>query len=254
MTSASPRYIETVATVGYRFKCTVEVVGRVVPSDLPCPDRSIPKDGSIVETLTAKGAGGGPAGFPASLAARRHHYRWDPRFIRLVPAPPSAAAEHHGIQPDHARWPSKSSRGNRREQALFQSDVGAVITCIYCRGRNIGRRDCTGPRSNTQPTPSGRFAGCFRLSHFFRSRSSVACLRCGMFPFWEAPNGASRRSMEIPNAQRFHRTVNPWLTPQQEDIYVVRSDGTEAHKLVSAGNDVMLHPSGLLMAAQSGSP
>ena len=35
-------------------------------------------------------------------------------------------------------------------------------------------RDCTGPHSNTQPTPSGRFAGCFRLSHFFRSRSSVA--------------------------------------------------------------------------------
>src|ERR1700678_4384834 len=52
-----PRYIETIATVGYRFKCTVEV-SEETPGDLPSPDRSIPRsnpgDGSIDETQPAK--------------------------------------------------------------------------------------------------------------------------------------------------------------------------------------------------------
>ena len=105
------------------------------PSDLPSPDRSIPEDGSIVETLTAKGLERG-------LRASRHRWPLAATMVggilasfALVPVPPSAAAEHHGIQPDHARWPSKSSRGNRRGQALFRSDVGAVITRMDCRGR-----------------------------------------------------------------------------------------------------------------------
>src|ERR1700728_1850195 len=51
-----PRYIETVATVGYRFKCPVEV-SEETPG-LPSPDqsnpRSTPENGSIVETPPVK--------------------------------------------------------------------------------------------------------------------------------------------------------------------------------------------------------
>ena len=108
---------------------------------------------------------------------------------------------------------------------------------IDCRGRNIGRRDCTGPRSNTQPTPSGRFAGCFRLSHLFPIPKSAPST------LWNVPilGGSKRRLTEIDGDSEcaaFSPDGNSAAYAQQEDIYVVRSDGTEAHKLVSAGNDV----------------
>ena len=155
----SPRYIETVATVGYRF------IGKVEVSEDPSGDPQADQRAKGSERRSPKGWK--PKAVVGLGAGRRRRVRSLPGRGHLVSASSTAAAARDGIRTDHPRRPSKSSRRNRWDQALFQSDVGAVATRIYRRGRYLGRKDCTGPGRNTRPIPGGRFAGWFRLSRLF---------------------------------------------------------------------------------------
>ena len=98
-----PRYIETVATVGYRFVCKVEVSEDVqdIGMRLEACQATETTDGAIrPEAASARAAGRwlAAAVLVVGLAV-----------ANLVPASPAAAAAHHGIRPDHPRRPPEKT-------------------------------------------------------------------------------------------------------------------------------------------------
>ena len=87
-----PRYIATVATVGYRF------IGKVEVSEEPSGVRE--------NTEKPPGLSGDGRRFKAEAmarlgAGRRRRVRSMPGGRHLVPAPPAAPAPHHAIRPNH---------------------------------------------------------------------------------------------------------------------------------------------------------
>jgi Tol biopolymer transport system component/DNA-binding winged helix-turn-helix (wHTH) protein len=232
----SPRYIETVATVGYRFKCTVEV-SEEVPSDLPCPDRSIPEDGSIVETLTAKGLEGG-------LRASRHRWPLAATITAGIlasfawylhrPLPPPSITGYSQITHDGHQ---KVLVGTDGARLYFNQMSGPSLPASIAEVAIPGGGTAQVPVPIPDPllldvSPDG--------SDFLIYSNSEAL---SLPTLWNVRilGGSKRRLTEIDgdsDCAAFSPDGNSAAYAQQGDIYVVRSDGTEAHKLVSAGNDV----------------
>ncbi len=231
----SPRYIETVATVGYRFKSTVEV-SEEVPSDLPSPDRSIPEDGSIVETLTAKGLERG-------LRASRH--RW-PLAATMVggilasfawylyrPLPPPSITGYSQITHDGHQKVLVGTDGTR---LYFNQMSGPSLPASIAEVAISGGGTAQVPVPIPDPllldvSPDG---SDFLISSNPEEPSPPALWNVRIL------GGSKWRLTDIDgdSCAAFSPDGNSAAYSQQGDIYVVRSDGTGAHKLVSAGNDV----------------
>jgi DNA-binding winged helix-turn-helix (wHTH) protein/Tol biopolymer transport system component len=231
----SPRYIETVATVGYRFVCTVEV-SEETPNDLPSADRSNPGDGSIVETLTAKAPEGG---LPASqrrwllaaiiLAGVLASFAW---YLHR-PLPPPRITGYSQITHDGRQKVLVGTDGTR----LYFSQVSgpllpASIAEVAISGGGIGQVPVALPNSlllDVSPDGSSFLIDSYSGEQPLATLWNVRIL-----------GGSKRRLADIDggtDCAAFSPDGNS-AAYAQGDIYVVRSDGTGAHKLVSAGDDV----------------
>ncbi len=114
-----PRYIKTVATVGYRFVCKVEV-----SEDMHGGAGAGRLAGRRWWQQTAgtqrSGRGRGDPEFSAMVAACRFRSRRVPHCHDLVPAPPAAPAPHLEICPDHPRRSQEVARRSRRKQDICE--------------------------------------------------------------------------------------------------------------------------------------
>jgi eukaryotic-like serine/threonine-protein kinase len=212
------------------FKCTVEV-----SEEVPSPDRSIPEDGSIVETLTAKGLEGGPR-------ASRHRWPLAATIIAGIlasfawylhrPLPPPSITGYSQITHDGHQKVLVGTDGTR---LYFNQMSGPSLPTSIAEVAISGGGTAQVPVPIPDPllldvSPDG--------SDFliYSEDLSPATL-------WNVRilGGSKRRLTEIDgdaDCAAFSPDGNSVAYAQQGDIYVVRSDGTEAHKLVSAGNDV----------------
>ena len=231
----SPRYIETVATVGYRFKCTVDV-SEEVPSDVPSPDRSIPEDGSAVEAQTATGPEG-------DLRAPRRRWPLAAAIIAGIlasfawylhrPLPPPSITGYTQITHDGHQ---KVLVGTDGARLYFNQMSGQSLPASIAEVAISGGGTAQVPVPIPDPllldvSPDG--------SNFLISSNSALPLPM----LWNVRilGGSKRRLTEIDgdaDCAAFSPDGNSAAYAQQGNIYVVRSDGTEAHKLVSAGNDL----------------
>jgi DNA-binding winged helix-turn-helix (wHTH) protein/Tol biopolymer transport system component len=231
-----PRYIATVATVGYRFVCKVEV-SEETPGDLPSADRSNPGDGSIVETPAAKAPeGGSPASRrPWLLAAiilvgSLASFVW---YLRR-PSPPPRITGYSQITHDGHQKVLVGTDGTR---LYFNQMSGpllpASIAEVAISGGGIAQVPVALPNSlllDVSPDGSGF------LIDSDSAEQPLATL-------WNVPilGGSKRRLADIDGdsgCAAFSPDGNSAAYAQQGDIYVLRSDGTGAHKLVSAGDKV----------------
>jgi DNA-binding winged helix-turn-helix (wHTH) protein len=230
----SPRYIETVATVGYRFKCTVDV-SEEVPSDVPSPDRSIPEDGSAAEAQTATGPEG-------DLQAPRRRWLLAAAIIAGILA--SFAWYLHRPLPPPSITGYTQITHDGHQKVLVGTD-GARLYFNQMSGQSL-------PASIAEVAISG--GGSAQVPTFsFLPIPRCPSLCCGMFVFWEAPSGASLRSMEMPIARRFHRTGTPRHTPSKETSTWCAAMGQKRINW-SRPETIYAKSSGHLTAAQSGSP
>src|ERR1700722_11183064 len=231
----SPRYIETVATVGYRFKCTVDV-SEEVPSDVPSPDRSIPEDGSAVEAQTATGPEG-------DLRAPRRRWPLAAAIIAGIlasfawylhrPLPPPSITGYTQITHDGHQ---KVLVGTDGARLYFNQMSGQSLPASIAEVAISGGGTAQVPVPIPDPllldvSPDG--------SNFLISSNSALPLPM----LWNVRilGGSKRRLADIDgdaDCAAFSPDGNSAAYAQQGNIYVVRSDGTEAHKLVSAGNDL----------------
>jgi DNA-binding winged helix-turn-helix (wHTH) protein/Tol biopolymer transport system component len=231
----SPRYIETVATVGYRFKCTVDV-SEEVPSDVPSPDRSIPEDGSAAEAQTATGPEG-------DLQAPRRRWLLAAAIIAGIlasfawylhrPLPPPSITGYTQITHDGHQ---KVLVGTDGARLYFNQMSGQSLPASIAEVAISGGGSAQVPVPIPEPllldvSPDG--------SNFLISSNSALPLPM----LWNVRilGGSKRRLTEIDgdaDCAAFSPDGNSAAYAQQGNIYVVRSDGTEAHKLVSAGNDL----------------
>jgi DNA-binding winged helix-turn-helix (wHTH) protein/Tol biopolymer transport system component len=231
----SPRYIETVATVGYRFKCTVEV-SEEVPGDLPGPERSIPEDGPVVETPTGKGLEGG-------LRAR---HRWPLAAIIIAgilatfawylhpPLPPPRITGYSQITHDGHQKVLVGTDGTR---LYFNQMSGPSLAASIAEVAISGGGTAQVP----VPIPDPLLLDVSPDGSDFLIYSDSAKLPGTTLWNVRILGGSKRRLTDLDGdsaCAAFSPDGNSAAYAQQLDIYVVRSDGTEAHKLVSTGNDV----------------
>jgi Tol biopolymer transport system component/DNA-binding winged helix-turn-helix (wHTH) protein len=239
-----PRYIETVATVGYRFKCPVEV-SEETPG-LPSPDqsnpRSTPENGSIVETRPVKAqkrdlrvyrlAAAVLAGILASFVWYLHR-----------PLPPPRITGYTQITHDGRQKVLVGTDGTR----LFFNQMSgpllpASIAQVAIAGGGIAQVPVALPNSlllDVSPDGSG-----FLIYSDSEEQSLPTLWNVGIL------GGSKRRLTDIngdSDCAAFSADGNSVAYAQQGDIYVLRSDGTGAHKLVSAGDivcDLVWSPDG----------
>ena len=130
-----PRFIETVATVGYRWVSKVEVSEETTSEAEPPPE---PPEWRIHRKKAGNGnriwplALGGACVLAAGAAAAWYMHR---------PLPPAA---HHRVHPAHLRRPRKRCSRNRWEQAVLQSGRR------HLADRRLRRIERTNPDRSTE--------------------------------------------------------------------------------------------------------
>jgi len=211
-----PRYIETVATVGYRFVCPMEVL-EGVPGDLAATDSVAPHEGSAGEMLHTKPSTGrirtvrrywvlsGAVALAFGLTA----VIW---YLHR-PLPPPRITAYTQITHDGHRKLLAGANGNRLyfTQTLSQTFDEGVIS-----GGEIAQVAISGGRIAPVPVvvPNPLLLDVRTLGGFARRL------------------GEARDASFSPDGN----TV-AYSTPQGE-IWLVRSDGSETHKLASVGGYV----------------
>ena len=190
-----PRYIATVATVGYRFIGKVEVSEE--PSGVRENTEEPPGLSGVGKKVRSRKqlwgwvlAGGGV--FALCLAGAIWYLH--------RPLPPPRITQYTQITHDGLQ---KTLVGTDGSRLYFNWMSGPLAPAIHRSGRNLGRRDRTGPGCITEPIPAGRFAGWVQLS-------LVRTQDCGMCGSWEARLAI----WEMPT-RPFHPTGTPLPIPQE---------------------------------------
>ena len=219
--------------MGYRFVCKVEV-SEETPAGLPSAHRLNPGDGSLVETLTAKAPEG-------HLRTSRHGWLFAATILAGVlaasvwylhrPLPPPRITGYSQITHDGHHKVLVGTDGTRLY--FNQMSQPASIAQVAISGGGIAQIPVAIQDSLLMDvSPDG--------SRFLLYSVSEDALLPSL---WNVRilGGSKRRLADIDGdsgCAAFSPDGNSVAYAQQRDIYVVRSDGTQAHKLVFAGNDV----------------
>ncbi len=230
-----PQFIETVATVGYRFVCPVEVLESAnggLASAKPADTLTEPpttSEGDLVETVPARERG------RTGLAIRR---RWlSAAAVAVVgllasaiwylrrPLPPPRVTEYTQITHD------------ARHKFLLATDGARLYMYLYLQPEPWAQVPVSGgevtPFSLPLPNPS--------LKDVSPDGSSllVGSLDNGRGSLWtvQIQGGSLRRLLDDCRINSARWSPDGKLVTYYTldgDIFVMRSDGTESHKLVSA--------------------
>jgi Tol biopolymer transport system component/DNA-binding winged helix-turn-helix (wHTH) protein len=225
----NPRYIETVATVGYRFVSPVEVF-----EDLAAVPEAIKELNGLSGVKKTVGnqrrlwswvlAGG------VALAVCLAATSW---FLHR-PLPPPRVTGYAQITHDGQQ---KNLVGNDGTRLYFNQMSGPTYPLSIAEVDISGGRIAQVPVAllnpflvDVSPDGSGFLVYSMKEQLSFYSLWNVRIL-----------GGSARRLTDIDGnsaCAAFSPDGNSAAYAQQRDIYVLRSDGTGAHKLVSAGDDV----------------
>jgi DNA-binding winged helix-turn-helix (wHTH) protein/Tol biopolymer transport system component len=224
-----PRYIETVATVGYRFVRPVEVFEDVaaVPEAMKEPNglSGVHKTIGNQKRLWSWVAAGGVA-FAVCLAATSS-------FLRR-PLPPPRVTGYAQITHDGQQ---KNLAGTDGTRLYFNQMSGPTLPVSIAQVDISGGTIAQVPvallnpfLSDISPDGAGFLVYSMKEALSFYSLWNVRIL-----------GGSARRLIDIDGysvCAAFSPDGNSAAFAQQGDIYVLRSDGTGAHRLVSTGDDL----------------
>jgi DNA-binding winged helix-turn-helix (wHTH) protein/Tol biopolymer transport system component len=218
----SPRFIETVATVGYRFLCPVEVV------EDPA--------GAAKENMAASATAAAPvAGAPPRGMVRRWMLAAAAMMVALMavgfwyltrPLPTPRITGYTQITHDGRR---KDLIGTDGSRLYFTQYSPQAIAQVGVNGGEMAQIPITVPGrfylSDISPDGSNTLIGSFEEG---RAENST----------WIAPiiGGAARRLGEGESSE--FSPDGSWVisTTQEGDVYVVRTDGTQKRKLANVGS------------------
>ena len=263
----NPRYIETVATVGYRWVCKVEVAeedSRVLKSTGETPGNATAADAAVISPEQAdKGAGGKSTSAHRKEDGRKWLATWS-----LSTAAVLAVAIAAGIWYLHRPLPQLRISGYSQitHDGRKKDLVGTDGSRLYFNGSGIQQVAASGgtiaPVPVALPDPY--------LMDVSPDGSNLLVMRGGPSPDqsdflvldaphtdWTAPlwNVRTLGGSIYPLADASYASWSPdgetvaYSTPA-DDIYLIRSDGTGARKLASVGgvaNNIAWSPDGRIL-------
>ena len=223
-----PRYIETVATVGYRFVCPVEVVEDVHGGLAAADSADVPSEpdgdhtGAAVEAASAKAAGranrivkrrwlAGAVVVAVGLLAAAIWY-----LHRPLPRP------RHGLYPDHPRRSREALGGTDGSRLYFGQLSPNFIAQVAITGGEIAQIPVAEPEHYRlypqDVSPDGSSLLIFAEQKVATRHRRWRPFRCGMCASWEAQFAAWERPgkppfppTETPSPTRPRKATSGWF-------------------------------------------